>query len=403
MRPKNNIEVILPRIGMYRGSVCVYYKVRNPKTDSMETHRIHRGFAQCQNNIAKTKLAEKIIENYTTKLKGGWRPWADDSIIYSDQTMYAGTMLILGNVKCDGSHIKRYVSQFIDEKKLELSKKTMESYVSKLRIFVMWLDKMDMSKLRLFEITPSIINQFASYLISVRKLDKLTVEKYQQNLTQFFKWCINKKLMSDIPTVKMPKPPKSKDMGARPISDNDMKRLLDVIYDDDPQLFLACMFEYFLCCRPGSELRLMKIEDINRFTNTVHITEANGKTGARSINMPTALLDICMSFKLFDYPATHYVFGNQNKPGTIPLGKNYFSTRFRKFRDRLRLPTSYKFYSFKHTAAGKLLESGATIVEVKDHLGHKDFESTIHYIKRHFGEKSEKVTNFRPDFLKGFL
>ena len=118
-------------------------------------------------------------------------------------------------------------------------------------------------------------------------------------------------------------------------------------------------------------------------------------------HMPEALIELCRKHRITDHPASHYVLGNDGEPGPIPWGKNYFNRRFREFRERLHLPPGYKFYSLKHTAAGKLLESGESIVEVRNHLGHRDFESTIRYIRRHFGERSEKVANFRPDFLKG--
>lgn len=88
---------------------------------------------------------------------------------------------------------------------------------------------------------------------------------------------------------------------------------------------------------------------------------------------------------------------------SVLFGKNYFSRRFRMFRDQLGLPKGYKFYSLKHTAAGKLLESGATIIEVMNHLGHKDFKSTLHYVKRHFGNKSEKIINFCPSVMTEIL
>jgi integrase len=57
----------------------------------------------------------------------------------------------------------------------------------------------------------------------------------------------------------------------------------------------------------------------------------------------------------------------------------------------------YKWYSFKHTGAGKLLESGASIVELMNQLGHTDIASTYRYIRRHFGERSEHVRSKFPD------
>ncbi|SUE34568.1 tyrosine-type recombinase/integrase [Rikenella microfusus] len=403
MRIRNfrKVEVILPKVSTFKGRLCVLYSVYNPRTDRMERYRIVRGFKACADRQEETKLAAKIIKEYTLKLRAGWRPWADDAVICSDETEYHTIAGMFGTQRRDGSHIRRHVSKFIEEKRLSVSKKSMESYVSKLRIFVLWLEKNDLIDRRVYEIDDAVINRFITYLIQERKLDRLSIEKYQQNLNQFFKYCLSKKLIDRLPTTTIPKPPKRQDMAARPIADVDMQKLLSLIAKEDSQFFVACMFEFFLCCRPGNELRLLKVEDINLFTQTVHIRTANGKTGARNITMPAALIELCQKHRITEYPAAHYVFGNNHEPGPVPWGKNYFSRRFREFRERLHLPSGYKFYSLKHTAAGKLLESGASIVEVRNHLGHRDFESTIHYIRRHFGERSEKVANFRPDFLKG--
>jgi integrase len=44
-----------------------------------------------------------------------------------------------------------------------------------------------------------------------------------------------------------------------------------------------------------------------------------------------------------------------------------------------------------------MLESGFTIVEIQNHLGHKDIESTMHYIRRHFGDVNIKVRDNFPN------
>ncbi len=135
----------------------------------------------------------------------------------------------------------------------------------------------------------------------------------------------------------------------------------------------------------------------------MHVIEGNGKTGKRKITLPDALVELVFEFKLMDFPTNHYVFSKTGQPGPVALGKNYLNRKFARYRDALKLPKIYKFYSFKHTGAGKLLESGATIIEVKGHLGHKSIESTLAYVRRHFGDQSEKVLNFRPEVLKGLL
>ena len=91
-----------------------------------------------------------------------------------------------------------------------------------------------------------------------------------------------------------------------------------------------------------------------------------------------------------------YVIGPNGRPGIRPIGYNTLRERFNRIRDRLGMSQSYKWYSFKHTGAGKLLESGATIAELMNQLGHTDISSTYRYIRRHFGERSEHVRNNFP-------
>jgi integrase len=218
-----------------------------------------------------------------------------------------------------------------------------------------------------------------------------------------FKFFIKKKLIDKTPVEDIVKPLKIKDNAARPMTETDMKTLLEYLAKNDKQMFLASLMQFFLCCRPGNELRLLKIQDLDFYNNLVHISQQDGKTGKRKITMPDALTEICMSFKLNEYQRDYYIFSREGEPGSIALGKNYFSRKFAAYRKDLKLPTTYKFYSFKHTGAGKLLETGATIIEVMSHLGHKDVESTLAYVRRHFGNKSEKILNFRPEMLNGFL
>ena len=169
----------------------------------------------------------------------------------------------------------------------------------------------------------------------------------------------------------------------------------------DMQMFLAYIIETMTLCRPGSELRLFRIHDIDFDNKTLYLNEPNAKTRGRVIVLPDALVEIIQSFKLHKYPHDYFIFSRDGRPGPVPVGVNYFNRKFVEARKALNLPDTYKFYSGKHTGAGRLLEDGATLVELMNHMGHKRLSSTEAYVRRHFGEKSEKVIKFRPDFLDG--
>jgi len=395
-----NVEVVLPYLVSGTGKWFIEYRCFDPKKGSLQRYRIYKGFAK-KDDAEKRKFADEIIEYYTRKLTAGWRPWEVQKYIYTDEIEYAQVKSHWGDKKKDYNHLRKNMSAFLLEIKKNLTRKSYESYNSKIRLFCQFLENKEPAGLRPFEITNNHVLAFFNYLVDDRKLDRMTIRKYRQNIGAMFQYFLRKKIVDKIPMDDLPKGKKTADMSARPIMDTDMIRILEHCATNHPQMLLASLFQFFLCCRPGSELRLMKIEDLDFFSQVVYIRFDTGKTGARRISMPDALLEVCNEFKLNTYPGSFFVFGNKGIPGPVPHGVNHFSTKFREIRKALNLSPMYKFYSYKHTGAGKLLESGATIAEVKSHLGHTSVESTIKYIHRHFGDRSQRVIDFRPEVLKG--
>ncbi len=397
-----NVEVVLPYLVSGTGKWFVEYRCLDPKKGSMQRYRVYKGFAK-KEDPEKRKFADEIIDYYTRKLNTGWRPWDVQKYIYIDEIEYSQVKSHWGSKKKDFNHLRRYMSAFLLEKKQELAPKSYESYNSKIRLFCQFLENREPEGIRPFEINNNMVKSFFNYLVNDRKLDRITINKYRQNIGMLFKYFLRKKIVDKIPMEDLPKGKKTADYSARPIMETDMIRILEHCATNDPQMLLASLFQFFLCCRPGSELRLMKIEDLDFFNQVVYIRFDTGKNGARRISMPNALLEVCNEFKLSTFPGSYFIFGNKGIPGISPHGKNYLSSRFRDIRNKLGLSPMYKFYSYKHTGAGKLLESGATIAEVKSHLGHTSVESTIKYIHRHFGDRSQKIIDFRPKFLEKLL
>jgi integrase len=400
---KKEIEVILPYLVRCTNGKSWYveYKCFREKTEKLERFRIYKGFSELETVAEKESLANQLIKAYTSKLKSGWRPWAAERYIYHDQIEYWNVTEKFGSARNDNSHIRKYLSDYLVERKKELSPKSYESYLSKTRLFCQWLEKKGHSNIKIAEISNDILKAFFNYLVDERKLDKLTVVKYRQNIGGMFKYFKKRKLIDVIPMDDLPAARKIKDMAARPLMDSDIKLYFTHVAQHDPQLFLASIFQFYLCCRPGKELREMKIGDLDLSRKLVYIRLETGKTGKRMISMPDALIEICEDYKLNNYNRDFYVFSRGGIPGIDLLSKNHFSNRFRDVRTTLNLPKTYKFYSMKHTGAGKLLESGATFAELMSHCGHTSVESTIAYVRRHFGEKSQKVIDFRPDVLRG--
>ena len=94
-------------------------------------------------------------------------------------------------------------------------------------------------------------------------------------------------------------PKKKKDQGAEGIQEDDLKILVPYIKEDYPQLYLACMIEYYCFIRPGRELRLLKIGDIDIQDGLITIRQENAKNKLKQVvTMPQQLINICIEFGL---------------------------------------------------------------------------------------------------------
>lgn len=348
---------------------------------------------------ARMTLAHRMMAKLVADLQDGWRPWKKNNIIYRDTLQYEAIANITGRKRMDDNQVLRLMNEFLQHKKRELKPKSYVNYVSKLRRFETYLKNLEGDHFSIGQINNELITKFYVHLIEVQKLDKLTIDKYTNVFNQWFKYLINKEIVDKSPLYNIPKAPKLKDDAARPINRVDLKIMLNELKRIDPQLYLASLFQFYIAIRPGNELRNLRVRDLDFGNNMVVVTDEFSKTKRRTIDMPQALVDVCREYLIDKYDKDLYVFGKFGCPGTLVLGVNTLRNRFNKVRDRLNMPSTYKFYSMKHTGGGMLLESGASIEELRAHMGHSSIESTDHYIRRHFGERNKRIIhNFpKPD------
>lgn len=375
----------------------VYFSVLDPMTEKMKPMKIYRGFSSCQTKQAKIAWGEKLVAELTEKLKNGWNPLDDKEVyIYSDQTEYLTLTKKFNRLRSSVKNVRYHVTEYLNSRKTELKPKSYSTYQSKLRIFIKWLEENKYDEYDVSAITNKHIQKFFKFLIQDSNLDRRTVEKYFQILRSYFEYLRKKSKVLNNPVMDIKIPPKTKDMAARPIHDRDMKLLLTHIREANPQLYLACMFQFYLAIRPGQELRLIKVRDVDVYNYKVVVADETAKTSRRVIDLPKALADIIIDFQIDRYNRDYYIFGKFGLPGPDPLGHNTLRNRFNKFRDALNLPKIYKFYSMKHSGGGKLLEAGLTIEEIRNHFGHKSIETTDHYLRRHFGNRNARIINKFP-------
>lgn len=398
--------VILPRLHDTSEPWFVFYSYRNPKTGKMNRFKISKGFKNL-NEKQRRLHAQKLINEYTKKLKGGWNPFDEEGVIYEDHLQYANIRKVYGKQRKSNLTLRYFLSEFAGELKNRVCKKSYESYQSKIRLFAQWLDKKGIGDNDISAITSDVILEFLDYLFTERHLSGRTIQKYGVNLRQFFKYLIKRKRIYHNPMPEMPKYPNTVDKSARPIRQGDLVKLKQAIINTDPQLWLAIQMQFYCAIRPGNEMLNMRINWIDFDAGTITIPafeNFNGEYEGRAKNritetvvIPTQFLAVIKKdYLLHQYHGELYVFSHNGMPGNTRLGKNNLRNRFNRYRDALGLSKEYQFYSSKHTGGVNAHRNGVPIKDIQRQMRHKDLATTDHYLNKMMAVESDHLRNHYP-------
>lgn len=307
--------------------------------------------------------------------------------------------LILANMNLFKSHktAKEIAPSFLLEKEVTDRPRTYSEYCHRIELFLFWLDSKGLKDTPIRKITQGNIKDFIYYLGRDRKLDKPTCERYFATVRQLFTHAQKLGELTELPLGDVVFPRKKKDQGAEVIHPSHLKPLLLTIKERDPQLYLACMILYYCFIRPGRELRLLRIGDIDCDAGLIMVRQENAKNGIKqSVTMPKQLIEICKEYGIDKADKKLFIFGKRKRFGPVVMSDNMLRWRFNKYREELNLPKGYKFYSFKHTGASMLHRSGISMRELMDQLRHTKLDATQHYLKKHCGIVNDRIRDNFP-------
>lgn len=387
--------IILPRLHNCNGDLkkqwFVFYSVRNPRTDKMERFKVSQGLNKFHSVKERTLAAQDICRNLEIKLKNGWSPfWDDSEVIYEDHLAYDKITRIYGKKRSANKTIHFYASKYIEWLVGRIDREgTLPTYQSKIRIFCMWIDAQAMSGNDVSTINNKVIVDFFRWLIEDQKRSKRTIAAYRQILQSMFQWLVQEKVFISNPVHDLPKTDLINDQSAIPIQPDDMRKLKEELPPNSP-LWLAIQFQYYCALRPGRELRLLKIKNIDFGNGLVTVARAQAKKRiTRTVVIPENFLHELMHvFKLHTCSKEFYVFGKEGKPGPFHLGKNNLRFQFNAIREQLGMPLEYKFYSPKHTGAVNASLAGIPDKHIQMQLGHSSLETTARYLRKMTGSQS---------------
>lgn len=395
--------VILPKVYDAGGDISkawfVYFSVRNPLSKKMERFRKNGDINKQASKKERYKVAQALCDEFALMLKNGWTPFDDDEqVIYEDTLQYRGVADIYSEKRKSNRNIHFFASQFLQNLSGGLSEATVQTYRSKLRTFCSWVDSKGLGGNDIQSIGNGLIKDFFDFIIDSRKLSAISVGKYKQILSTLFEYIIELRYLKINPVYNIKKCNRINDQAARPVYEYDIKRFKKAILVNDKQLWMAIEFEFYCYLRPGTELRLLKIEDIDFGRGLIYINRDNFKKRVENVKeIPNHfLIKLREEYQLIDYPREYYVIGANGLPGPEPLGKNNLRFRFNRVRKALKMPTEYKFYSWKHTGGVLASESGIPEKDISDQMGHTTLKTTSTYLKSKGGRRILSIKNNYP-------
>lgn len=382
--------VILPKLYDANGSTSkkwfVYYSVRNPKTDKMERFRIFSGLGKESTKVERYATAENLIAGYTEKLRAGWTPFdsRQSGVIYEDELEFEVVAQIYRKKRADNTTFHYYASTYISKVKNKLEPESLRNYKSVMRVFLTWTKKEGITENDISFYTQPIVAKFFQFLIDELERSKRTVKRYRNVLNGVFELAREEKKIMVNPLYDLPGTARVNDHTPRPIKEEDVKVFFREIKKDS-QLYLAALIQMYCFIRPGNEMRNLKISDIDWARRTIRVDRGFSKVHKeRKVTIPEFLADMMRNeFQLHHCKQDYFIFSSDGKPGPIRLGKNTLRKKFNKVRERLGMPDSYKFYSWKHTGGILAADLNVPLHEIQAQMGHSNIATTIEYLKNH--------------------
>lgn len=384
MRTKNLIS--FPRYNRRGGDLTKKWYVEfSFVAPDGEQHRYRVYNGLCKGTAdERDQVADKLVQYYTEYLKSGeylntepnLNPLKEKETYRPENQRYAQahSELLVGTL----------VDRFIKYIKPTVRIKTYQDYKCKLAFFVEYVEK-DLNNIPVSAINRTSIFPFFEKLVSERDLCRQTISKYMQIVRIFFNWCedVGVREYDTNPVKRIPKMGRIVDCSPGVFGKDDREKLREAIKPNEPWLWLACEILYYCAIRPGTEMRLLKVGDIDlaRKSITIRAELAKNKT-TEEVLFPYELLQHMLSLNVGNYDKNLYLFGRNGVPARVPMGKNTMRNRFNLYREKLGISTDKKFYSWKHSGALSAIENGASIYEVKDQLRHKSIMTTEEYLKK---------------------
>ncbi|MCU0445674.1 MAG: site-specific integrase [Microscillaceae bacterium] len=285
-------------------------------------------------------------------------------------------------------NLKEVLLELLNEDKINLRKKSFQSYQTKIKYFNEWLDNQGLSEITTIEFTHEQARRFLNGL----QLNAETRRSYQRTLSKYFNWLFKAEKIARNPFTNHKLPKSSNDKALRAFKDAEIKAIKKYCLGNDLQKLWVFIQVMFYSLIRVNETRLLRIDDLD-FDKELIIIRGNVSKNNRkqSVEMASDLQKVLQGF--IGKRKSGYVFCKGEAIET-PMSSNYFTDLHKKALIALNLDfKDVALYSWKHTGAIKFYEKTKDLNRLKKQCRHTELTITERYLKSldYEGDKSQRI------------
>ena len=211
-----------------------------------------------------------------------------------------------------------------------------------------------------------------------------TSRTYRSHLRKFLKYLYQEGyIKKDLAPLVVSPPEFARSKPPKFLRPNEVQKLfdnLDLSVAKDLRTYAAMHLAYYLGLRPR-EIRLITLDDISFRQKEIFIRARKNYSPAQ-LPLPDDTIKAITAYIVGGRPESeHRTLFLQLIPPYRPVRKNDIPRYIRECMHENNLGAST--YWLRHSYAQNLLESGASIYEIKEMMGHKSIDSTRKYLSIH--------------------
>lgn len=266
---------------------------------------------------------------------------------------------------------------------------TRQKHIDTKRLHLFWWLAQIGSAVSLSNITPALIAEKKTILLSVRKLSPATVNRYVASLSHCLETAVTEwNVLSHSPLAKSKRLTESKGR-VRFLSEEERHALLAACSRiDSKPLYLIVVMAISTGARK-SELLTMRWEDVDlqRGMITLHDTK-NGER--RAVFVRGHALELLKDQYAARIRGRRFVFTSRFRDRPCEIEREW-----RRARAAAKLK-NFRFHDLRHTTASYLAQNSATPMDIAVVLGHMNLEMVkryTHLTESHIGSVVERMNN----------